>query len=126
VDFIKVEYMKSSAWDSFIVFIIIVKILFVVFAALEIYYKVEKKQDTVWSNWALYWKERLEFIFIISMAIVCIILFNPFSKGPLVLDEHVRLLLFVYGFIILITSNWHTFFGEMPPWFKTLQALFRV
>ena len=118
--------MKSSAWDSFVVFIIFVKICFVLFAALEIYYKIEKKEGTAWSNWALYWKERLEFVFIISMAIVCIILFNPFSKGSLVVDDHVRLLLFVYGFIILITSNWHTFFGEMPPWFKSLQSLLRV
>jgi len=60
------------------------------------------------------------------MAIVCIVLFNPISKGTLVVDDHIRLLLFVYGFIILITSNWHTFFGVLPPWFKTLQNIFRV
>jgi hypothetical protein len=118
--------MKSSAWDSFVVFIIFVKICFVLFAALEVYYKVEKKEGTAWAEWALYWKERLEFVFIISMAIVCIVLFNPISKGTLVVDDHVRLLLFVYGFIILITSNWHTFFGELPPWFKSLQSLLRI
>jgi hypothetical protein len=118
--------MKSSAWDSFVVFIIFVKILFVLFSALEIYFDIEKKEGSAWSNWDLYWKDRLEFIFIISMSIVCIVLFNPFSKGALVVDNHVRVLLFVYGFIILITSNWHTFFGEMPPWFRTLQSLLRI
>jgi uncharacterized membrane protein YiaA len=118
--------MKSSAWDSFVVFIIFVKVLFVVFSALEIYYKVEKKENSAWSNWALYWKERLEFIFIISVSLLCIVLFNPISSGALVIDYHVRFLLFVYGFIILITSNWHTFFGEMPPWFTHLQNLLRV
>jgi hypothetical protein len=88
-----------------------------------LYYKLENEVHTPNSIWALYWKERLEFIFVVCMAIVCIILFNPFSSGPLVVDHHVRFLLFVYGFIILIDTKWHTFFGEMPPWFKTLQHL---
>jgi amino acid transporter len=118
--------MRSSAWDSFVVFIIFVKTLFVVLAALDIYFKVEKKEDSVWGKWVVYWKDRLEFIFIISMSIICIVLFNPITSGALVVDGHVRFLLFVYGFIILITSNWHTFFGEMPAWFKTLQNLLQL
>ena len=115
--------MRSSAFDSFVVFIIVVKVFFVIFAAIELYYKFEKKTDSSWSKWALYWKERTEFIFIVSMAILCIVLFNPFSRGVLVIDHHVRILLFVYGFIILITSNWKNIFGEMPPWFTNLQNL---
>jgi hypothetical protein len=113
--------MKSSVFDSFVVFIIAVKILFAIFAGIEIYNKYEGNKD--WYEWAAYWKERTEFIFIISMSLICIVLFNPVYKDALVVDRHVRLLFFVYGIIILITSKWHTFFGETPPWFQELQKL---
>jgi len=115
--------MRSSFFDSFVVFIIIIKVLFIIFAGMEIYFKIEDKLNTPMSLWAKYWKERLEFIFIISMAIICIVLFNPYYSGVLVIDRHVRLLIFLYGIIILITSNWKTFFGEMPAWFKMLQRI---
>lgn len=112
--------MKSSFFDSLVIFAIFVKILFVLFAILEFYSKIKHKS---WASWALYWKQRTEFIFIIAMAFICIVLFNPFSSGELVVDRHVRVLLFIYGIIILITSNWTSFFGVMPPWFQELQTL---
>ena len=73
--------------------------------------------------WASYWRELLEFIFIILMSILCIVLFNPLNKDRCINDHHIRVLLFVYGFVVLVTSNWHKFLGELPQWFRTLQRM---
>ena len=115
--------MKSTPWNAFIYFIFFVKILFILFAGTALYFEVENDSKNPWSTWAIYWKNRTEFIFIASMSLICLILFNPFSKGPLVLDHDVRLLLFVYGIMILITSNWKTFFGAVPQWLLHFQKL---
>ena len=116
--------MKSSGFYTFINFIIFIKFLFFIFSVLKLYvhYKHEDPENPI-VEWIEYWNERLEFIFIISMAIICIVLFNPFYKGTLVVDRHVQVLLFIYGFIILAKSNWETFFGEMPPWFHEFRKL---
>ena len=116
-------------YDNFIIFIIFVKVIFVVFALIERYYEykitksttsTEKQQYTQNYNWAIYWKERLEFVFIILMALVCIIIFYPFYSEPLFIDKETRILLFIYGFIILITANWGVI-QQLPPWIVKLQ-----
>jgi hypothetical protein len=88
---------------------------------MELYLRYKKQEKTDLYIWSLYWKKRLEFIFVVSMALLCIILFNPFNKKPLVIDSHVRLLLFIYGIIVLITSQWEDFYSNLPPWFKRFQ-----
>ena len=94
---------KITIYHSYIYFIILVKLVFLFFM---IYYRAlkhKKKQDTPTGKWALLWKERTESIFIYSMAFLCIIIFNPFKKGLIIIDEHTRVLLFIYGFVILMT-----------------------
>jgi uncharacterized membrane protein YiaA len=115
--------MKSGWFYSFVTFIFVIKIIYVIFAVIEIYLRYKKKEKTDLYIWSLYWKKRLEFIFVISMAILCIILFNPINKSALVIDHHVQLLLFVYGIIILVTSHWEDFYGNLPPWFKKFQVI---
>ena len=118
-------------YDNFIIFIIFVKVIFVVFALIERYYEykitksttsTEKQQYTQNYNWAIYWKERLEFLFIILMALVCIVIFYPFYSDTLYIDKETRLLLFIYGFIILITANWSVI-QRLPPWIVKLQNM---
>jgi len=113
---------SETFWFIFVCFIVFIKILFVLFAVLEKYYKYKNEENTPNSKWAIYWKERLEFIFIICMSFLCIILFYPFTKKPLVIDKDVRLLIFVYGIVILMTANWHLFIDNLPPWVKYVQS----
>jgi len=68
-----------------------------------------------------YWKERLEFIFIFCMSFVCMYLFNPFLKN-FVIGKETKLLLFIFGIIILINANWNIFF-EQAKWFSTFQNI---
>jgi len=126
----------GKTFNTYIILIIFIKVLFVIFAIIERYYKLKVKQSLSASstsstvtqqyalkyNWAIYWKNRLEFLFVISMAIVCIIVFYPFYSDTVFIDKHTRILLFVYGFIILLTANW-SIIDKLPPWFIQFQNL---
>ena len=56
------------------------------------------------------------------MALVCIIIFYPYYSDTIYIDKETRLLLFIYGFIILITANWSIIFN-LPPWVSQLQSI---
>ena len=104
----------GKLYDIFVILVIIIKLIFVCFAILTKYYKYKiehsTKSDisyyTTQYNWSNYWKERLETIFLICMGFICIIVFNPFYGYRFIIDEETRILLFLFGIIILITTNW--------------------
>jgi hypothetical protein len=119
-------------YDNYVIFVIIIKILFVIFAVISRHYqkkiktagnnKSQLQEYTQKYNWALYWKDRLEFFFLISTSLICIIVFYPFYSDPIFIDRHTKILLFIYGFIVLITLNWNIL-GTLPPWFISLQNI---
>ena len=109
--------------DYFVYFIIVVKILFVVCAVIERLFASRMKRESL--VWIVYWKERLELVFILSMSILCMRLFNPFTQrgiNGVVVDKTTQLLLFVYGIIIMITADWNVLADE-PRWFKSLKSI---
>jgi len=55
-------------------------------------------------------KNQVEFIFTIMVAILLIILFNPYKEN-LILDYETKLLLYLFGFLLIITSDWANFFN---------------
>jgi hypothetical protein len=119
----------GRAFDNYVLFIIFIKILFILFALitflLKMKIKYSKNNDkniiSIYNNISLC-KETLEFLFIISTALVCIIVFYPFYKEPVIIDKHTRVLLFLYGFIILITANWSVL-TKLPSWFIDVQKI---
>jgi len=121
----------GKIYDNYVIFVIIIKFLFVIFALISKYYQTKIKSNhnnsdlqeyTQKYNWAIYWKDRLEFFFLISTSIICIIVFYPFYSDPIFIDRHTKILLFIYGFIVLITLNWNIL-GIPPPWFISLQNI---
>jgi len=82
--------------------------------------KAKKKTDTDLNKKIVFWKDRLEFVFVILMSFLLIYLFNPRFDHKSLIDQHVKLLLYLFGFILLITANWGTFIEE-SVWFKDLQ-----
>lgn len=105
--------------DYFVFFIILIKIVFMLSAIGHIYfshstkYNAKKIDDKL-----LYFKERTEFIFIISMSILLIYHFNPrFSKPPI--NEETSLLFFLFGWILILTAKWGLFITE-APWYKQI------
>lgn len=105
--------------DLFVLFIIIIKIVFVLSAIGHIILShmsntdLQKKADPK----LVYWKERAEFIFIISMSILLIYHFKPGKNKPI--SEEVALLFFLFGIINIFTAHWSLFIKE-APWYKQL------
>jgi uncharacterized membrane protein len=99
-------------YTIFVYLIFIIKIGFILTAVTHIYLKVKGKEKTDLDKKILYWKERFEFIFIAAMSVLLIYLFNPRRGEMVMIDADTKLLLYLFGFVLLITANWDDFFHQ--------------
>ena len=107
--------MKFQSWyDYFVVFIVIIKISFFILSLSLIYLKIKNhgKSETEIMKNLTYWKERVEFVFILDIAILLTYLFYPKREKPIPIDNVSRSLLFAYGILISLTAKWDLFFKE--------------
>jgi phosphoglycerol transferase MdoB-like AlkP superfamily enzyme len=110
-------------FDMYITLIFIVKIAFIILAVYTIYTKAKNpksKQLEIIEKW----KGRFEFMFITLMSILLIYLFHPRANNIRMIDGETKLLLFLFGFVLLLTENWRSFFHESPL-FKKFQGVLR-
>lgn len=115
----------ESTLDLFILFIIFVKIVFVLSAIghlllTHIPVTISKKIGIKDSK-LVYWKERTEFIFIVSMSVLLVYHFRPGHLKPI--SSESSLLFFLFGCILIITSKWSLFLKEAPWYKKVSQSL---
>ena len=101
-----------NKYDMYVTFIFLIKIGFVLMAVSHIYLKIKGDEKSDLDEKILYWKKRFEFIFIATMAILLIYLFNPRSDKNIVLDRETKILLYLFGFVLLITEKLGVFFKE--------------
>ena len=106
-------------YKFFIFFIILIKIIFILLSIIHLYVSRTHTSPKLLSI-TEYWRNRCEFIFTISMAILLIYLFYPYHKVTLILDKESRFLLYMFGFLLLITANWTQFFSQ-AKWIIPLQ-----
>jgi hypothetical protein len=104
----------------YIYLIFAIKIGFVLMAVTHIYLKAKGEEKSDLDKKILYWKERFEFIFIIAMAILLIYLFNPRTGEMVMINGETKILLYLFGVVLLITAKWGDFFRE-AEWFQYLQ-----
>lgn len=99
--------MKSTPYFLFLCLIVVVKVSF--FAVAIFYHAIKRKDpaDVQKQNTLETLKEQLEFVYIILMSILLLINFNPWT--PVSIDTETRVLFFIYGIIILLTSKYSTF-----------------
>jgi predicted cation transporter len=57
-------------------------------------------------------KEQTEFVFIFLTSILMIAIFYPRQNNMKYINEHVKLLFYLFGWILIITANWNLFFHE--------------
>ena len=57
-------------------------------------------------------KEQTEFAFIFLTSILMIAIFYPRQNNIKYINEHVKLLFYLFGWILIITANWKLFFHE--------------
>jgi hypothetical protein len=107
----------------YITFIIFIKVGFVLLAVSHLYLKLKDKEQSETDKKIVYWKDRLEFVFIALMAALLIYLFNPRTDRSVLVDYETKVLLYLFGFILLITAKWDTFIKE-TPYFKIVQEVF--
>ena len=107
-------------YTLYIYLIFAIKIGFILMALSHTYMKVTGKNDSDLDKKILYWKERVEFIFILLMALLLIYLFSPRADRIFMIDGETKILLYLFGFILLITAKWAEFFQE-AEWFQYFQ-----
>ena len=112
----------ESPITIFILFIILIKIVFIFTAIGHVILShmsknIENKEDT--DSKLVYWKERSEFIFVISMALLLIYYFRPGHMKPI--DRETSLLFFLFGWILIITAKWGEFFTN-AKWYSIISS----
>jgi len=89
----------------FIWFIIALKIIFMLLLVTHFYLK-NKTQWNELDDKLLYWKERVEFWFITCICVLMLYIFNPRSANTILITNEIKILLFVFAVLILMTENW--------------------
>jgi uncharacterized membrane protein YiaA len=96
-------------FDVGIITIIIVKIIFIILAVTKVYVKHKEPNNKKKIHNLEFWKKRVEFIFIALMSVLLIYLFNPRVNRINMIDYETKILLFLFGFILLLTADWNQF-----------------
>jgi len=110
----------TPLYNSFVIFIYVLKITFVILSVTKLYLikkdPKNKRIDTI-----IYWKDRVEFVFVICMALLLIYTFLPSSKNTPI-DKHTQFLFCLFGVLLLFTAKWEIFVSESQT-IKTLQKV---
>jgi EamA domain-containing membrane protein RarD len=106
----------------YIYFIIFIKVIYILLSIIHIYLKIKEETGSDLDEIIVYWKEKIEFLFVILMALLLIYVFNPRKSHINLLNKEIQILLYLFGSVLLITDNWATFFHE-AKWFKYLQQI---
>jgi hypothetical protein len=107
-------------YTIFIYLIFVIKLGFILMALTHIYLKIKRESNSDLDNKIIYWKERFEFVFVLLMSALLIYLFNPSKDRGILIDGETKILLYLFGFVLLITANWGEFFHE-AKWFNYIQ-----
>lgn len=100
-------------FDIGITTIIIVKVIFIILVITQFYFKYKEPNNTKLLNNLKLWKTQIEFIFIFFMSLLLIYLFNPRINRVYIIDFETRLLLFIFGIILIISADWEKFFTNV-------------
>ncbi len=104
----------------YVILVFIVKIIFIILAISRGYVKHKNPNNKKLIQELDFWKDRVEFLFKAMMSAMLIYLFNPRANNLNLINGETKLLLYLFGFILIITANWDIFFKESPI-FKRLQ-----
>ena len=107
-------------YDIYISLIFVIKIGFILMVVTHIYLKANGEAKTDLDKKIVYWKEKFEFVFVLLMSVLLIYLFNPRNNRIVMIDGETNVLLYMFGFALLITAKWGDFFRE-AKWIKYIQ-----
>ena len=96
-------------FNFFIYVIITSKVGFIITSLINKRLKRTGKENTKLNKSIIIWKERFEFIFMNLMAVLLIYVFYTKANRSESISKETKLLLFLFGFVLLITANWSEF-----------------
>ena len=113
-----------NKYTAFIYFLIFLKVTFILLSIVNIYLVLDKKQNTTLDKNIVYWKSKLEFVFVFFMSFLIMYLFNPFKKNMVYITTETKVLLFLFAIILLITADYKDFFKQSKM-FTELQKVLK-
>jgi hypothetical protein len=123
---INFEYILDKFLIPFIYVIIGIKALFLFSTLSNLFLTKIIKNDSLIKKYSQKLdkiKEQTEFIFIILTSILLIAIFYPRQNNLKYIDSHVKLLFYLFGWILIITAKWDLFFHESPVLQKITASL---
>jgi len=94
-------------YDNYVFFIIVVKVLFllaVVLDALLNFLSVKINVNKQFLSFMDSLKKNLDFVFVLSVAVLLMIVFRPRRDGRIEVDFKERIIFFVYGILLIIDN----------------------
>ena len=110
-----------NSFSIYISLIILIKVIFIILTLSYIYLKIKNKDGSSLASKISYWKKRTEFLFVFLMSLLLIYLFYPKSNRNMSINYETKLLLYLFGFVLLITAKWDVFFKE-SKWLEYIQS----
>jgi hypothetical protein len=113
--------------NLFIVFIIFVKIIFLLCVIGEItfnHYNKNSPQSKYWEGIFKYLHERAEFLFTICISILLIFIFRPKNNNIIYITKEMTILFYLFGLFLIFTANWSLFINE-PKIYKKITNKFK-
>ena len=107
-------------YTIYIYVIFSIKIIFIILASTHLYLQFKNETNSELDKQVLFWRERFEFIFTTLMAILLIFLFNPYKNKMYMINNETKVLLYLFGFVLIITADWKSFLKESDI-FKKIQ-----
>lgn len=111
------EYLLDKFLVPMIYLIIGIKVLFLLSALSNAFLTKIIKNDKLiqkYSKKLSTIKEQTEFVFIFFTSILMIAIFYPRQNNLKYINSHVKLLFYLFGWILIITAKWDLFFHESP------------
>ena len=109
------RYLLDKFLVPMIYVIIGIKILFLFSAISNLFLtKIIKNEELIskYSHKLKKIKEQTEFVFIFLTSLLMIGIFSPRENNMSYINDHVKLLFFLFGWILIITAKWDLFFHE--------------
>ena len=111
-------------FDDYIYTIFILKLIFMILSITNIYLKVKYPgEETDLDKNVVFWKETISFIFVFLMACLLIYLFFPTRTKAVELNGETKLLLYIFGIVLLVTADWGEFFNESRDFIRVQDIL---
>jgi hypothetical protein len=98
--------------QKFIYFIIAVKVVYLILELINFCMRLKGRKNTTKYNQIKYWKEKIAFLFKILMSIFLIYVFYPKVKRSDNLDKESKILLYLFGIILIISADWNGFIRD--------------